>query len=162
MSDDVTRDFNIRNRRGMPQWEKPGSVYFITASVCDGFGHDLTQEGAARAVCSCIHHDDGIRYALKAYVVMPDHTHVMLLPMMRDGGFVPLSEILQSLKGASAHKVNRVLGRNGSVWLPRTHTRAVRNRREYNSKWWYIRRNPVRAGLVEDPEDWPWVWPQPE
>ena len=157
----VTRDFRIRDGK-LPQWEVPGRLYFITASTHESFTQNLTREDLAGAVCSCIEHDDAIRYSLRAYVVMPNHVHVLLLPMLRDGGFVPLSEILQSLKGASAHKVNALLGRSGPVWLRDTHTRAVRSERERKSKWRYIMRNPVRAGLCVGSEDWHWLWPRPE
>ena len=162
MSNRVARRFQIRNNSGIPQWEDPGSVYFITCSTHEDFPYALTGAQLGSAICGCIKHDDGIRYELEAYVLMPDHMHLLLLALPRDDGFVPLSEILQSLKGASSHKVNKALARRGPVWLPRTHTRAVRSEAEHRAKWWYIRRNPVRAGLCETPEKWPWLWPQPD
>jgi REP element-mobilizing transposase RayT len=162
VSDHVTRGFKISNRSGIPQWEDPGSVYFITCSVHEDFHHDLTKANLGSVVSGCLQHDHGVRYELETYVVMPTHFHVLLLPLVRDNGFVPLSEIMQSLKGASSHAINKMLERRGSVWLPRSHTRLVRSEREHTNKWWYIRRNPVRAGLVDVPEKWPWLWPQPD
>ncbi len=140
----------------------PGKLYFVTTSTDPAFGSRLCLRNAARFVYDCLLHDDGKRYALSTFVVMPNHFHVILLPMPRGNGFVPLSEIMQTIKSVSAHRINKLFGRRGSVWLEESFDRSVRNKAEYHSKWWYIRRNPVRAGLVDDPEDWPWLWPQPE
>ncbi|MFO8081514.1 MAG: transposase [Armatimonadota bacterium] len=160
-SDDIIREFRKRRRR-LPHWDDPGALYFVTTSTDPAFGSHLCDRGAAQVVYDCLLYDDGRRYALDSFVVMPDHFHALLVPMPRQNGFVPLSEIMQTIKSVSAHRINRLFGRRGSVWLEESFDRSVRTEREHASKWHYIRRNPVRAGLVSQPEDWPWLWPQPE
>jgi hypothetical protein len=32
----------------------------------------------------------------------------------------------------------------------------IRHGESYSEKWQYVRQNPVRAGLVDDPDEWPW------
>ena len=158
---DVLREFRER-RRKLPHRDNPGKMYFVTSSTDPGFGPRLCDEETARIVYDCLLYDNGRRYALDSFVIMPSHFHVLLLPMPREGGFVPLAEIMQTVKSVTAHRLNKLLGRHGPVWLEESYDRCVRNSRDYLSKWWYIRRNPVRAGLVEKPEDWPWLWPQPD
>jgi len=157
----VFRNFRKR-RRKLPHWEDDGAVYFVTPVTDAAFSGSLTTPELASAIVEVLHHDDGRRYDLHAYVIMPDHMHLLFQPLPRDGSCVSLSEIMHAIKGVSAHRINRLLQREGAVWEVESHDRAVRDEREYHSKWWYIRRNPVRAGLVQTPEDWPWLWPQPE
>ncbi len=53
-------------------------------------------------------------------------------------------------------RINRARRECGLLWQPRFFDRALRTVREYHEKVEYIHLNPVKAGLVERPEDWPW------
>ena len=106
------------------------------------------------------------RMTLHAAVVMPDHVHLLLTPLARPsgatGGGTPappaeafsLSELLHSIKSYSAHQINKVRNAEGSIWQDESFDRIVRDEAEFEEKWNYIRHNPVRAGLVEQPEDY--------
>lgn len=96
---------------------------------------------------------------IHAVVVMPDHVHLLLTPLRdADGNLVSLVGILQAIKGASAHSLNRALGRSGPVWQEESFDHALRSDESFDQKMEYIRQNPVRAGLVSRPEDYPWLW----
>ena len=47
-------------------------------------------------------------------VVMPDYLHMVLAPKCDAEGLVSVSEIMQAIKGVSAHRIN--LGWRGKVW----------------------------------------------
>jgi hypothetical protein len=54
---------------------------------------------------------------LYAVVVMPDHVHILFSPLRdRDGWPFPLVDILQCMKGATAHRINKPLRISGPVW----------------------------------------------
>jgi putative transposase len=90
-------------------------------------------------------------FALRAYAVMANHVHVLLAPR------APLERVTQQIKGASAHEANLVLGRTGApFWQTESFDHWVRNPAEWQKIRAYIERNPVAAGLVLKPEDWPW------
>ncbi len=90
-------------------------------------------------------------YQLDTYVVMPNHVHVLLWPR------VPLARITGGIKGVSARDANAALGRVGMhFWEDESFDHWVRNEAELVRIRAYIDRNPVSAGLVERPEDWPW------
>ena len=90
-------------------------------------------------------------YELGAYVVMPNHVHVLLRPR------TPLPRITKTLKGFTARRANQFLGRTGTpFWQYESYDHWVRNEREYWRIVAYIERNPVAAGLAETPEDWLW------
>ena len=91
------------------------------------------------------------RYDLHAYVVMPNHVHVLLTP------HTPLSKISATLKGVSARDINARLGRAGKpVWQDESFDHWIRNPGEFERIRRYIESNPVTAGLAARPELWPW------
>ena len=86
-----------------------------------------------------------------AYVVMPNHVHVLLEPAAR------LEEITRSIKGTTARQANVLLGRTGEqFWQTESFDHWVRNSAEFERIRCYIEANPVSAGLVNTPSDWPW------
>jgi putative DNA methylase len=90
-------------------------------------------------------------YRLSAYVVMPNHIHILVWPKTQ------LSRITKSIKGYTARECNKLLGRTGNTfWQDESFDHAVRNEDEFHRIKRYIERNPVKAGLVDTPEEWPW------
>ena len=91
------------------------------------------------------------QYVLHAYVVMPNHVHVLMTPRL------PLSRIMRGIKGVSARDANRILKRPGRVfWQDESFDHWVRDDVEFGKIRFYIEYNPVGAGLVRRPEDWKW------
>jgi len=89
-------------------------------------------------------------YELGAWVVMPNHVHVVMTPIR------PLPVIMRWIKGSTARSANLLLGRTGKpFWQYETYDHIVRNSEELNRIVRYIERNPVRAGFVRSIEDWP-------
>ena len=89
-------------------------------------------------------------YCMHAFVVMPNHVHVLWTPVTAH------PEIMQWLKGTTARRANRILGRRGKFWQDESFDHWTRNQREFDNVSAYIEYNPVSARLVERPEDWAW------
>ncbi|MGA2268201.1 MAG: transposase [Bryobacteraceae bacterium] len=90
-------------------------------------------------------------YQLRAFVIMANHVHVLLLPL------IPPPRLLKSLKGCTAREANRILGRTGEpFWQAESYDRWVRDADELNRIVRYVQSNPVKAGLAAKPEDYPW------
>ena len=90
-------------------------------------------------------------YELGAWVVMPNHVHVLMLP--RTG----LPIITRWLKGSTARQANRLLARTGQpFWQDESYDHWVRNEKQLIRIINYIEQNPVTAGLAECAELWPW------
>jgi putative transposase len=88
---------------------------------------------------------------LRCYVLMTNHVHVLISPQ------APLAKITQKIKGSSARMANLILGRTGTrFWQDESYDHWVRDLAEFERIRLYIERNPVVAGLVKRPEDWPW------
>ena len=90
-------------------------------------------------------------YVLHAYVVMPNHVHVLLTPL------APLRRITGGIKGVSARDANGTLGRTGKAfWQDESFDHWIRSSAQFERIRAYIEQNPVKAGLATNPQDWQW------
>ena len=83
------------------------------------------------------------------YVVMPEHVHLLLSEPEQS----TLAAALQALKQSVSQQL---IGHHGHFWQARYYDFNVRTTEKRIEKLKYIHRNPVKRGLVEKPEDWPW------
>jgi len=103
-------------------------------------------------------------YGLWAYVVMANHLHLLLRPRPmippQEGApsaFVPLKMITKRIKGYTARDANRILKRTGQhFWQQESFDHWPRDEDEFFRIISYIENNPVKAGLVQHPEEWRW------
>jgi REP element-mobilizing transposase RayT len=151
-----TLDKKYEYRRMLPHYQKAGRVVFIT--FCKANQTPFTPEARDAILQHCLH-DNGKRYNLHAAVVMPDHVHLMLLPLRDEKGWpYSLPTILKLLKGTSARSVNKLSGSSGPVWQEESFDHVLRSQESFEEKLEYLRQNPVRRGLVKKPEDYKWLW----
>jgi putative transposase len=116
-----------------------------------GFGSALLGSApCADIVLSCLRRFDGERYALRAWCIMPNHVHVLIVT----GETAQTGAILRSWKAYSAAKINALRGRRGRLWAPDYFDRYMRTDEQYRTAQRYIEMNPVNAGLCDAPEDW--------
>ena len=86
---------------------------------------------------------------LGAWVVMPNHVHVIVTPIGHSIG-----EVVRRLKGATSVEVNRLLERKGRLWQPGFFDRVIRSGEHFDRTQSYIEWNPVKAQLCADPALW--------
>ncbi len=72
-----------------------------------------------------------------------------------------LAKIMDAIKGSSAHIVNKTLGRKGRVGQTESFDHVLRSSENLDAKIIYLLENPVRAGLVEEWTEYPWLWKKP-
>ena len=111
----------------------------------------LRDARGAGMVQTCLLHSDGQRYRLSAWVVMPNHVHVLLTP----DALWSLSEIMKSLKSFTSHEANKILDTRGQFWMEDYFDRYIRNESHFVAAIAYIENNPVKAGLCKRPSYWP-------
>ena len=107
-------------------------------------------EVAAMVQSGLLFHDEA-KYRLSAWVVMPNHVHLLCTPCF---GY-NLAQIMHSLKSYTSNEANKILGRSGHFWQKEYFDRYIRNARHFAKVVAYIENNPVKARLCEKPEDWP-------
>ena len=89
---------------------------------------------------------------------MPNHVHLLLTPLADENSEISLAEIMQAIKSTSAHRINKYSGRKGGVWQAESFDRAMREVEDTRGRIEYIFGNPVRAGLVSNPNEYRWLW----
>jgi len=101
-----------------------------------------------------------VKLDLKVAVVMPDHVHLIFTPQvnLKEKEIYSLAEIMDAIKGASAHKINKAIGRRGRVWQAESFDHVLRSSEGLDAKIEYVLENPVRNGLVKDWKRYPWLW----
>jgi REP-associated tyrosine transposase len=135
----------------LPHRVLPGSTYFITTSTWERRELFRVQEIAeilVRHILACRHKG---AYRLHEFVVMPNHFHLLVTP----GETTTLEKAVQLIKGGSSHQIHAQRGNRMEIWQIGFHDWTIRNGEDYRTKVRYIRMNPVQAGLVERPGDWP-------
>lgn len=126
-------------------------IYHLTAHGSDNrylfLGADDREDFLTRLNETC----ERFELALLSYVLMGSHYHGLLrIPDAR------LSEALQRLHTQYSLYVNRRHGRSSHLFRAHPGTREIGSDRQLLAAYRYLARNPVEAGLVSDPLDWPW------
>ncbi len=93
---------------------------------------------------------DKKKYSLIAWVIMPNHVHVLLRPLPD----VELEAVLHSIKSDTAHEANKTLDRSGQFRQHESYDRYIRNEKHFANVIKYIERNPVKARLCKAPVEW--------
>lgn len=129
-----------------------------------GCAQHVIQRGNDRA--ACFHQrNDYLRYleylqsaaelhavAIHAYVLMTNHVHLLLTP--DDAG--ACGRMMQSLGRRYVRYFNNAHGRTGTLWEGRYKSTLVDTDSYFFTVCRYIELNPVRAGIVQRPQDYPW------
>jgi putative transposase len=117
----------------------------------------LKQDRIAKVVSDSIHFYDKSKYDLLAYCIMSNHVHVVITPLPSGYGSHSLESIMHSIKSYSANVCNSILNRKGKkFWVHESYDHYSRNGDETQRIISYILNNPVKAGMVKDPEYWKW------
>ena len=133
------------------RYSRPGNFYFLTTCV-EGRTKIFIEEPRAKIVLDSLRWLRTKNYfALDAAVVMPDHIH--FVGQLRGK---PLPEVMRILKGFTAYQLSSS-GVSTPVWQDGYHDHALRRSEDYRIKVRYVLNNPVRAGLAERPEDYPFL-----
>jgi putative transposase len=92
------------------------------------------------------------RVAVHAYVLMDNHVHLLVTPQTQDGP----SRMMQAIGRLYVRGFNRRHGRTGALWEGRYRSTLIEGERHLLACMAWIDLNPVRAGLVAEPAEYPW------
>jgi REP element-mobilizing transposase RayT len=127
------------------------TMLLIEKFLDSGYGECfLKEQKIAEIVKNSLLKFDGERYKLIAWVIMPNHIHLLLKSL---NGW-ELNKILQSFKSFTASEANKLLNRNGKFWMREYFDRFIRDYEHFEKTIRYIENNPVKAGFCEKPGDW--------
>jgi len=92
------------------------------------------------------------RVAVHAYVLMSNHFHLLATPESAEG----IPQMMQAVGRRYARYFNQRQARTGTLWEGRYRSTLIQAERYLLACMVYIDLNPVRAGMVEAPLDYPW------
>jgi putative transposase len=98
----------------------------------------------ARLMTDTLNHYDGAGYQLHAYVIMPDHLHLLITPTES------VEKSVQLIKGGFSFRAKRELEWNGEIWQPGFTDHRIRDEEDWRKHLAYIQNNPVDAHLTSD------------
>lgn len=128
-----------------------GAPYFVTFAT-HGRRTVFRDSSAARQFVDELHllrHELG--FLLLAYVVMPDHVHLIVVPPPG----LAIGKIMQYVKGRFARLHNQRTGGEGRLWQSRYYEAIIRDEATLWRRIEYIETNPVTAGLAASSEGYP-------
>jgi len=94
------------------------------------------------------------KFKLHDFVVMPDHLHVLLT--VEDG--MTIEKAMQLIKGRFSRRLTQEFGYLGEVWQRGFTEMQVLNRESFLQHRTYIAMNPVKAGLADSPDHYPYCF----
>jgi len=126
----------------------------------------LAEPRFAEIVVCTIHALHPEHYSLHAYCIMSNHAHLLIdqqgIPEpkpLKDGQhYTALSHAMRRLKGRTGYACAKLLGKKGAFWQHESYDHVVRNEKEFERILAYIINNPVKAGLVNDWQEWPYTY----
>src|SRR5512146_1005955 len=112
-------------RRRLPHIQKDDRPVFVTFRT---WGDFVLSESARDLVMQPCMHENGIKLRMPALIIMPNHVH-LVFTALRDaqGEQFRISVLLQAIKGASAHSINKLMGRSGPVWQEESFDHVLRS-----------------------------------
>jgi putative transposase len=134
---------------GLKRFQTAASLHFITFSCF----HRLPLLAAleAKETFEAVLEQERQRHLARvyAYVLMPEHIHLLI----NEPPAILLAQFLKAVKQITSRKLR---GARQKFWQDRYYDSNVHGERARCEVIRYIHRNPVKRGLVESPEDWPW------
>lgn len=150
------RDLTTYGRSHAVRWTEYdyASDADVHLTLCAYVGQPFSDERVARMVCENVEfYTCKLNYRLYGYTLMPDHLHVLLSPA---DSAVKLSKWLQDFKSYTTNQYRRLTGAT-RLWQESGHDHVCRATETAEAVLAYIVENPVRAGLVERWQEWPWT-----
>jgi len=128
----------------------PPGTYFLTFSTWQRRRLFVVETYARLFLKTLYHYRREGRYALHAFVLMPDHIHLLLTPAQE----VTIERAVQLIKGGYSHALGSIRGRNAEVWQRGFTDHRIRDDQDLVHHRNYIHRNPVERKLVNDPREY--------
>jgi putative transposase len=111
-----------------------------------GHGSCVLRKSSLRAIVEeCLQYFDGQRYSHHAWVIMPNHVHVLVT--LSEGR--TLEKVLHTWKSFTANRIQQAVGATGTLWQEDYFDRLIRDGGHFDTCVRYIRGNPERARLKD-------------
>jgi len=132
----------------------PSRTFFVTTKISMGRGLLQSERNATLLIDVLRSYVAAGKFQLHDFVVMPNHVHLLI----RVGGDMTIEKAMQFIKGGFSFRLKKELGYLGEVWQGGFSEVRVDDRQSLLRHRDYIAQNPVKAGLVDSPEKFPYCF----
>jgi putative transposase len=127
------------------------NTFFVSTNT-QGFRRLLQSERSARLFIEILYeYRKRGSYLLHEFVVMPHHVHLIMSP-----NEISIERAMQHIKGGFAFRARKMFGWKETVWQKSFSDRRLRDINEYATTREYLLNNPVKAGLCEERDQFPY------
>jgi putative transposase len=127
----------------------PPGTYFISTTTFQRQRLFVVERYVRLFLRTLYHYRRERRFWLHAFVVMPDHVHLLITPALD----VTLERAMQLIKGGYSHAVGKEIS-SREIWQKGFTAHRIRDADDFAGYRVYIHQNPVVAKLVERPEEY--------
>jgi putative transposase len=132
----------------IPQWVAEGSWFLITINCVPRYKNQLCRTVVGDAVLAAIeHHHEKLAWHCRLCLLMPDHLHAILAFPRQPG----MATMIKNWK-------KYVAAKHGVDWQRDFFDHRLCDHHEVDEETNYILMNPVRKGLCEQAQEWPWIY----
>jgi putative transposase len=131
-----------------------GRVFFVTTNTSMARRLLQSERNATLLIEVLRSHVATGKFQLHDFVIMPDHLH-LLMTLRSD---VTIEKAMQLIKGGFSYRLKKDFGYQGEVWQRGFSDVRIRDRQSFSQHRAYIVQNPVKAGLVDSAELWPYCY----
>jgi len=133
-----------------PEWVDTTATFFITINCKQRGTNQLARDAVAQGLFEAIgFYHQSHRWQVDLALVMPDHLHALMSFRWDPGN--GMMNLVRNWKRHTARQL-------GIVWQRDYFDHRIRSENDFQSTWFYIQENPVRAGLAGHFEEWTFVW----
>ena len=136
----------------VPPWVENGATFFITICLQPRGENQLCHDDVAAVLFeTTAYREQQHQWHCRLMLLMPDHLHALIaFPADTD-----MRATLTAFKRYVSSRAPRPI-----TWQRDFFDHRIRDHENLDQKYDYIRQNPVRAGLIQQAEDWPYFWPR--
>ena len=160
-----------QRRKIIRHYNIPGHAHFLTFTCYKELPLLTRERTKCWLIEAIIKTKEKYKYAIWAYVIMPEHVHLLIYPLAESYN---ISLFLKTLKQSVARKAKHYLQENNPNWLDKLtvkrgsrkvfrfwqsgpgYDRNINSKDELFEKINYIYNNPVKKGLASSPQEWRW------
>ncbi len=135
----------------MPVFDYTGRQAYHITVVSAGRVPVLAGSSASAVIASLRRAAEALQFELLAFVVMPDHVHLLVCGRTDESNLVAFVQRFKQLTGFAYKRLT-----GGRLWQPSFHDHVLRRDEDVRTVARYIAENPLRAGLVRGDEVWPY------
>lgn len=129
-------------------------TFFVTTKTTVGLRLSQSERNAMLLIDVLRSYVAAHKFRLHDFVVMPDHLHLL----MTLGSDMSIEKAMQFIKGGFSYRLKKEFGYSSEIWQQGFSEVRIEDRESLLRHQKYIARNPVKAGLVDSPEEFPYCF----